>query len=140
MLGRRSIFANQCHGYLYPFLPADEFFDREHFPWLAELEAATPTIREELAAILAGDDPGLRPMSTMDPGTPRNTWTELDHSFDWSALHLWREGERIDEACARAPRTAALVERCRWRAFPGARRRSSSRCSRPARTSRRTPG
>ena len=75
MLGRRSIFANQCHGYFYPFLPADEYFDREHFPWLAELEAATAVIREEVAAILATDDSGLAPYVTMDPGTPRNTWT-----------------------------------------------------------------
>ena len=110
MLGRRSIFVNQCHGYFYPFLPADEYFDREHFPWLGKLEAATAVIREELAAILATAEPGLSPYVAMDPGTPRNTWTDLDHSLDWSALHLWRDGERIDEACARFPRTAALVE------------------------------
>ena len=110
MLGRRSIFVNQCHGYFYPFLPADEYFDRELFPWLAELEAGTAIIREELAALLASDDPGLTPYVAMDPGTPQNTWTDLDHSFDWSALHLWRDGERIDDVCARFPRTAALVE------------------------------
>ncbi|HEY0027976.1 MAG TPA: hypothetical protein VGC35_08915, partial [Allosphingosinicella sp.] len=54
MLGRRAIFANQCAGLHYPFLPADEFFDREHFPWLAGLEAHTATIREEFEALLAG--------------------------------------------------------------------------------------
>jgi len=111
MLGRRPIFVNQCFGYFYPFLPADEYFDREHFPWLAELEAATDVIREEVAAILAADDPGLAPYVEMAPGTPQNTWTELDRSLDWSALHLWREGERIDVACARAPRTAGLIEK-----------------------------
>jgi aspartate beta-hydroxylase len=51
MVGRRKIFTSQCHGFFYPFLPADEFFDREHFPWLARLEAATADIREELEAI-----------------------------------------------------------------------------------------
>ena len=101
MLGRRSIFHNQCHGYFYPFLPADEYFDREHFPWLAELEAGTATVREELVAVLATGDAGLAPYVAMDPGTPANTWTELDHSFDWGALHLWRDGERIEDACAR---------------------------------------
>jgi aspartate beta-hydroxylase len=34
LLGRRKIYSNQCHGFFYPFLPADEFFDRGHFPWL----------------------------------------------------------------------------------------------------------
>ena len=111
MLGRRSIFVNQCHGYFYPFLPADEYFEREHFPWLAELEAETAAIRAELVAVLAADDPGLSPYVAMDPGTPANSWTKLDHSFDWSALHLWRDGERIDDACARFPHTAGFVER-----------------------------
>ena len=46
----------------------------------------------------------------MPPGTPGNLWSELDKSPDWSALHLWRDGERIDAVCERAPRTAALVE------------------------------
>jgi aspartate beta-hydroxylase len=119
MLGRRSIFVNHCHGYFYPFLPADEYFDREHFPWLAKLEAATDVIREEVAAILFADDPGLAPYVEMEPGTPLNTWTELDRSLDWSALHLWRDGERIDEACARAPRTTALVEKLPLARIPG---------------------
>jgi len=37
-LGRRPIYTNHCEGLHYPFLPADEFFDEEHFPWLGELE------------------------------------------------------------------------------------------------------
>ena len=55
MLGRRSIYTHECHGLHYPFLPADEFFDREHFPWLRELEAETDAIREELIALLASE-------------------------------------------------------------------------------------
>ena len=111
MLGRRAVFVNQCHGYFYPFLPADEYFDRDHFPWLATLEAETAAIRAELVAVLAAHDPGLSPYVAMDPGTPANSWTALDHSFDWSALHLWRDGERIEDACARFPHTAAVIER-----------------------------
>lgn len=38
MLGRRSIYQNECSGLHYLFLPADEFFDEHHFPWIAELE------------------------------------------------------------------------------------------------------
>jgi len=111
MLGRRQVYANQCFGMHYPFLPADEFFDREHFPWLAELEAETDVIRAELVELLASADPGLEPYVTMPPGTPRNVWTELNNSPAWSSLHLWKEGERIEGACARAPRTAQIVER-----------------------------
>lgn len=109
-LGRRSIYTNQCEGLHYPFLPADEFFDREHFPWLAELEAATTMIVSELEAILAAPGPNLTPYISLPSGIPPNKWSQLDKSRDWSAFHLWKEGERFDDACDRAPRTAALVE------------------------------
>jgi aspartate beta-hydroxylase len=111
MLGRRQVYTNLCHGMHYPFLPADEYFDREHFPWLDELEAQSDVIRAELVDLLAADDPGLSPYVTMPPGTPRNVWTDLNNSAAWSALHLWKDGERIEGACARAPRTAAIVEK-----------------------------
>jgi aspartyl/asparaginyl beta-hydroxylase (cupin superfamily) len=101
---------HRCHGFFYPFLPADEFFDRGHFPWLEQLEAAAPVIRSELQAILKSADPGLAPYIDMPPGTPRNLWSALDRSPDWSALHLWRDGERVDAVCERAPRTAELVD------------------------------
>ena len=119
MLGRRKIFTNQCHGFHYPFLPADEFFDRDHFPWLEPLEEATAVIRDELMSILASPDPGLEPYIDMPPGTPANLWSKLDKSPDWSALHLWRDGERIDAVCERAPRTAALMETLPLARIPG---------------------
>lgn len=109
MLGRRPIYTNHCSGMHYPFLPADEFFDREHFPWLDELEGKTAIIRSEAQAILAGHDAALEPYVTMAPGTPANKWSVLDGRRDWSALHLWKEGRRVEEACALAPRTAEIV-------------------------------
>jgi aspartyl/asparaginyl beta-hydroxylase (cupin superfamily) len=119
MLGRRAIYTNQCFGLHYPFLPADEYLDRDHFPWLAELEAATDVIRAELVELLASDDPGLSPYVAMPPGTPENVWTGLNNSPAWSALHLWKDGERIDGACARAPKTAEIVERLPLATIPG---------------------
>jgi aspartate beta-hydroxylase len=109
-LGRRPIYTNHCEGLHYPFLPAEEFLDREHFPWLKELEAGTATIVAELKAILADPEPRLTPYISLPPGVPANKWLGLDKSLDWAAFHLWKEGERFDQACARAPRTAALVE------------------------------
>jgi aspartyl/asparaginyl beta-hydroxylase (cupin superfamily) len=119
MLGRRAIFTNDCHGLHYPFLAADEFFDRDHFSWLETLEAATGDIRDELESILTGRDSGLAPYVEQPPGIPENKWSPLDRSLDWGALHLWRDGERVEEACARAPKTAGLVETLPLCRIPG---------------------
>ena len=119
MLGRRSIYTNECHGFHYPFLPADEYFDREQFPWLERLEAAAREIRQELETILADPHPGLSPYVEQPSGVPENKWSPLDRSLDWAALHLWRDGERIEENCARAPKTTALMEQLPLCRIPG---------------------
>ena len=92
-----------------PRLPAIAFFDRELFPWLPQLEAATDTIRAELLALLAEGMPGFAPYIDYAPGTPVNQWAQLNHSRLWSSLWLWRDGARQDEAIARCPQTAAVL-------------------------------
>lgn len=118
-LGRRKIYANECAGLHFPFLPADEFFERDHFPWMAELESSSGKIRAELEVLLTDDQAGFRPYVAMEPGTPVNKWTPLDHKMDWGALHLWKDGVRNDEACARAPETAAAIEKLPLSDLPG---------------------
>ena len=111
MLGRRQIYANVCEGMNFPFLPADEFFDPELFPWMAELEAAAPAIRAELQDLLGKGDEGFAPYVQYPSGYPESKWSELDHSERWSAYFLWRHGKRIDAHCERCPNTAAAVEK-----------------------------
>jgi aspartyl/asparaginyl beta-hydroxylase (cupin superfamily) len=112
MLGRRRIFANACEGGVhYPFLPADEFFDRDLFPWFAELEAKTDAIRSEALALLDGGGRGFAPYVAQPAGTPPNKWTALDGSHDWSACYLWKYGVRDGALCEACPETAALIER-----------------------------
>ncbi len=118
-LGRRAIYANDCAGMHFPFLPAEEFFAREQFPWLAEIEAKTALIRVELETILAEDASAVRPYVAMPPGTPQNKWSSLDHSLKWGAMHLWKDGRRDDAACARAPLTAAAIEALPLSDLPG---------------------
>ena len=118
-LGRRQIYANQTAGLHFPFLPADEFFDRRHFPWLERIESETDVIRAELEALLARDEAVLRPYVAMEPGTPANKWSPLDNKLDWGALHLWKDGRRDDSVCALVPRTAAAVEALPLSDLPG---------------------
>lgn len=117
--GRRQIYRNECAGLHFPFLPADEYFERRHFPWAAEIEARTPEIRAELEALLASGGEGIAPYVAMDPGTPPNKWSPLDNNLAWGAFHLWRHGQRIGAACARAPRTAAALDALPLADMPG---------------------
>lgn len=118
-LGQRQVFQNHCAGAYYPFLPADEYFDREHFPWFAELEAGTAAVQAELQALLADPGPALRPYVQLDAGTPQNDWSALDGSLDWSACFLWEYGRPNPPVIARCPRTAALLERLPLARIPG---------------------
>lgn len=119
VLGRREIYANRCAGLHFPFLPADEYFERSHFPWLSQIEAQADMIRGELRALLAADQPAILPYVSMAPGTPINKWSALDNKLDWGAFHLWKNGERNDAACARCPGTAAAVEALPLADIPG---------------------
>lgn len=110
-LGRRTIYHNHCAGVHYPFLPADEFFDRRHFPWFDELEAGTAMIQAELAALLADPGEAIRPYVRLEEGTPHNDWSTLDGSLDWAACFLWEYGEPHQAVIERCPGTAALLER-----------------------------
>ena len=118
-LGRRSLFANQCAGVHFPFLPPDEFFDRRHFGWFAELEAGASAIRGELDALLAADDAILRPYIEMDEGTPANLWSKLDGSLDWGACFLWEYGIPNHAIIERCPQTAAILEKLPLQRIPG---------------------
>ena len=115
---RRAAYVNQCEGLYYPFLPADEFFDRHHFPWMPEIESSTDDIRNELMALL--DDPGeaLRPYVQMDKGLPNNQWTQLDRSLDWSACFLWEYGQPNQAVLDRCPATTSALDALPYARMP----------------------
>src|SRR5262245_11231797 len=92
-----------------PRLPAVPFFERELFPFLAQLEAKTDVIRGELEAALAANRDEFVPYIQYAPGQPVNQWTELNHSLRWSTLHLWRGGRPAQENLARCPETARAL-------------------------------
>jgi aspartate beta-hydroxylase len=119
MLGRRRVYRNECAGVYYPFLPADEFFDRAFFPWFTQLEARVPDIRAEALALLADARNDLTPYVRLDPGTPDNKWSALDGSLDWAACFLWEYGNRNDAICERCPATAAALDAVPQNRVPG---------------------
>ncbi|MFM9935129.1 MAG: aspartyl/asparaginyl beta-hydroxylase domain-containing protein [Novosphingobium sp.] len=118
-LGERRIYANECAGLFYPFLPADEFFDGRHFPWFETLEAEAGPIRAELDALLAEPGKALRPYVRMEPGSPENKWTALDGSLDWSACFLWEYGVPNAAVIERCPHTARVLDSLPLARIPG---------------------
>jgi aspartyl/asparaginyl beta-hydroxylase (cupin superfamily) len=94
----------------FPRLPAIPFFEREFFPWLGKLEAATDVIRQEFERVYAEDRTTFGPYMRIPAGAPVNQWRDLNNSPAWSTFFLWRDGKRDDANCARCPDTAALLE------------------------------
>lgn len=110
LVGKQRIYVQQPTYLHVPRLPAIPFFDRALTPWIKTLEAATADILAELQALLAPTLPSFVPYVEIPAGQPKNQWTELDRSLDWSAHFLWRHGQRIDSNCQRCPATAALLD------------------------------
>jgi aspartate beta-hydroxylase len=109
LLRKRRIFGQQPTFMYFPRLPAIEFYEREDFPWLDSIEAATDDIRQELLSVLADGPDVLSPyVSGHDAATSR--FKELNNSRRWSIFPLWREGVRHEENLARCPRTAKALE------------------------------
>ena len=103
----------------YPGLPVSQFYDRNLFPWLGELEAATQTIREELIHVLRDDLEEFNPYIQYPPGVPVNQWVELNHNPRWNSYFLWKDGRKDEAHCHRCPRTADLLERLPMLDQPG---------------------
>ncbi|HXS48946.1 MAG TPA: aspartyl/asparaginyl beta-hydroxylase domain-containing protein [Sphingomicrobium sp.] len=106
--GERSIYPQQPAVFYYPYLAQRQFFEREEFDWVPQIEAATPVIREELLALLdAGAD--FRPYVEDHPNRPRREFHHLNNDPSWTALYLWRDGKLVPEVADRCPRTVEAL-------------------------------
>ena len=108
-LGKRGLYINQPKGFMFPYLPAIEYFRREDFPWLDALEAATEDIAGEALAALADDGASFKPYVDFPPTAPVDQWAPLNHSLDWSVYSLWNDGAPVPEHQARCPKTTAAL-------------------------------
>jgi aspartate beta-hydroxylase len=103
--------ARQRPKFLYfPGLPTSAYLEHALFPWYAQLEDNFQIIREELFNILR-DAQGIVPF--LGDTTPEQTAQQLAGSKGaptWDAFFFYRHGKRMDENCARCPRTAAILD------------------------------
>jgi aspartyl/asparaginyl beta-hydroxylase (cupin superfamily) len=108
LLGRKQIFLQSPQSYYFPELPQRQFYERGEFPWLAELEAKTEVIRDELLALL-GDENLFSPYVKSDTNRPQREYGRLLDNRDWSAFFLIEYGDVVPQAAARCPRTMAAL-------------------------------
>ena len=115
-----SHFHQQPSHFHFPGLPEVEFHDRAEFPGLADLEAEWMAIRAEFEALLAAEAAEMVPYIQYPDRVPLRQWQALNHSRDWSAVHLIQNGRRIDANARHCPRTLAAVAAMPQPDVPGA--------------------
>jgi aspartyl/asparaginyl beta-hydroxylase (cupin superfamily) len=107
LTGKVPLFQQQPNMFYFPGLPQRAFYEREEFPWLAGIEAATPALVAEVQARLA-DGSDFRPYveTPADRPAPNNP---LRDDPSWGAHYLWWNGAPVAEHAAAAPATMAAL-------------------------------
>lgn len=108
LTGRREIYPQGPSVFYLPYLAQRQFFEREEFAWIEELEAATPAIRAELeAAIAQGVE--FRPYVEAEKNRAPRDVVGLKDDPSWTALYLWKDGEQVEENARKFPATMAAL-------------------------------
>jgi aspartate beta-hydroxylase len=118
MLGKTEIFLQQPKQFYFPELPQIQFYPRESTPWLAAVDAATDSIREELIGVLK-DEHLFRPYIEREPDRPFFDTHGLLDDPGWSALFLYKGGEPVADNLARCPKTMAALAQVPLCRIPG---------------------
>ena len=107
LLGRTPLYLQQPSMFYFPGLPQRAFYEREEFPWLAEIEARLPALRDELLAILAeGGD--FEPYVVAAAGRPAPN-NPLLGDPSWGAYYFWQSGAVVAPHAACCPQTMAAL-------------------------------
>jgi aspartyl/asparaginyl beta-hydroxylase (cupin superfamily) len=95
----------------FPELAEREFHPRALFPWVDAIEQSTDAIAEELRSVMAAERAELVPYIQYEDHMPLDQWRDLNRNADWTAIHLWKNGERVDANARHCPKTMTLLER-----------------------------
>lgn len=109
MLGKKQIYWQQPSQYFFPELPQIQFYERDGFPWLCSIEAATADIRAELLDVLR-EEGAFSPYVEDIPNRPPPEDASMIGNPNWSAYFLWKNGSPVPEHIARCPKTARAME------------------------------
>jgi aspartyl/asparaginyl beta-hydroxylase (cupin superfamily) len=112
MLGRTqtTLQLQQPTSYYFPGLPQRRYYERDELPWVADVEAAAPAIRQELLDYLSAGEDGFSPYIVNDPSRPRRDFHGLLDNPAWSTLYIWEKAGPVDGLTERFPRTMEVLE------------------------------
>lgn len=110
LLEERQVYFQQPSAYYFPGLPQIQFYEREQFDWVGDVEAAADDMRAELEAALHED--GLfRPYLQSRGDRPSYDFHGLLDNPAWSTLYLWENGGPVEKNVARFPTTFAAMQK-----------------------------
>jgi hypothetical protein len=106
--GKQPLYLQQPTSFYFPGLPQQAWYSRDSFPWVAELESAASLMRAEIEQVLA-DEQGIEPYVQEEAKRASRAHSLLNDAR-WSAFHLFKHGERVEENAARCPLIMRLLE------------------------------
>lgn len=106
--GRTQLYLQQPTMFYYPGLPQRGFYERGEFDWLADVEAQSAVMREELVALIEGND-CFAPYVQRRADQPASSSPLLDDP-SWGAAYLWRNGVRDEALATRCPVTISALD------------------------------
>jgi aspartyl/asparaginyl beta-hydroxylase (cupin superfamily)/Tfp pilus assembly protein PilF len=109
MLGEKEIYYQNPRRYYYPGLPQIQFYEREQFDWIPEMEAQTPAIRKELVEVMKDPSRFSPYVKAGDEHLGRDNQGLADND-DWSALFIWDYGHLAPEVAEQFPATVSALE------------------------------
>lgn len=106
--GKQPVYLQQPTSFYFPGLPQAPWYPRDMFPWVAELESAVPQMRGEIEQVLA-DEQGVEPY-VQEEAKRASRGHSLLNDASWSAFHLFKGGERVEDNALRCPLIMRLLE------------------------------
>lgn len=120
VLRETRVFHSEPTHFAYPGLVEREFHPRADHPWLEELEAAVDDFADELANVMAAERAELVPYIEYEDHEPLAQWRQLNKNPDWTAVHLIRNGERVEANARHCPKVMEMIARIPQPDIPGA--------------------
>lgn len=106
--GKQPVYLQEPTSFYFPGLPQVPWYPNEIFPWVRELEGAVPQMRAETEQVLAKHQ-GLEPY-VQEEANRASRGHKLLNDTRWSAFHLFKRGERVEDNARHCPSIMQLLE------------------------------